>query len=72
MCMWFGFNPKVNFCHFSALLTLTFFAGMTSTSPKFDLFFFCGGLNLWTNDYLIKAFLLVFTMTYCVNRVLPF
>ena len=25
MCMWFGFNPAVNFCHFSALLTLSFF-----------------------------------------------
>ena len=36
MCMWFGFNPAVNFCHFS---TLSFFAGATSTSPKFDLYF---------------------------------
>ena len=25
MCMWFGFNPEVNFCHFSTLLTLSFF-----------------------------------------------
>ena len=25
MCMWFGFNPAVNFCHFSTLLTLSFF-----------------------------------------------
>ena len=25
MCMWFGFNPAVNFCHFSALLTSSFF-----------------------------------------------
>ena len=42
MCMWFGFNPVVNFCHFSILLTLSFFAGATSTSPKFDLYFsFC-------------------------------
>ena len=40
MCMWFGFNPAVNFCHFSTLLTLSFFAGATSTSPKFDLFLF--------------------------------
>ena len=39
MCMWFGFNPAVNFCHFSTLLTLSVFAGATSTSPKFDLFF---------------------------------
>ena len=38
MCMWFGFNPAVNFCHFSTLLTLSFFAGATSTSPKFDLY----------------------------------
>ena len=21
ICMWFGFNPAVNFCHFSTLLT---------------------------------------------------
>ena len=40
MCMWFGFNPAVNFCHFSTLLTSSFFAGATSTSPKFDLYFF--------------------------------
>ena len=40
MCMWFGFNPAVNFCHFS---TLSFFAGATSTSPKFDLY-------LWRNN----------------------
>ena len=25
ICMWFGFNPAVNFCHFSTLLTLSFF-----------------------------------------------
>ena len=25
MCIWFGFNPAVNFCHFSTLLTLSFF-----------------------------------------------
>ena len=37
MCMWFWFNPAVNFCHFSNLLTSSFFAGVTSTSPKFDL-----------------------------------
>ena len=29
MCMWFGFNPAVNFCHFSSLFTLSFFAGVT-------------------------------------------
>ena len=39
MCMWFGFNPAVNFCHISTLLILSFFAGATSTSPKFDLYF---------------------------------
>ena len=39
MCMWFGFNPGVNFCHFPTLLTLSFFAGATSTSPKFDLYY---------------------------------
>ena len=42
MCVWFEFNPAVKFCHFSILLPLSFFAGATSTSPKFDLFFiFC-------------------------------
>ena len=40
MRMWFGFNPAVIFCHFSTLLTLSVFAGATSTSPKFDLFCF--------------------------------
>ena len=41
MCMWFGFYPAVNFCHFSTLLTFVsfqFFADATSTSPKFDLY----------------------------------
>ena len=38
MCIWFEFNPAVNFCHFSILLPLSFFAGATSTSPKFDIF----------------------------------
>ena len=46
MCMWFGFISAVNFCHFSTLLTLSFFAGATSTSPKFDLFFTCAGSYL--------------------------
>ena len=23
MCIWFGFNPAVNFCHFSTLLILS-------------------------------------------------
>ena len=40
MCMWFGFNPAVDFCHFSTLLTLSFFAGATSTSPKFNLYLY--------------------------------
>ena len=26
ICMWFGFNPAINFCHFSTLLTLSFFS----------------------------------------------
>ena len=26
MCMWLGFNPAVNFAHFSTLLTLSFFS----------------------------------------------
>ena len=39
MCMWFGFNPAVYFCHFSIFLTLSFFTGATSTSLKFDLYF---------------------------------
>ena len=38
MCMWFGFNPAINFCHFSTLLTLSVCVGATSTSPKFYLF----------------------------------
>ena len=42
MCMWFGFNPAINFCHSSTLLTLSVCAGATSTSPKFYLFFFHG------------------------------
>ena len=45
MCMRFGFNPAVNFCHFSTLLTLSVFAGATSTSPKFDLFLKISLLN---------------------------
>ena len=48
MCMWFGFNPAVNFCHFSTLLTLSFFEGATTTSPKFDLY-------LWFASCLIKV-----------------
>ena len=40
MCMWFGFNPAVNFCPFSTLLTLSFFSGATPTSPKFDLYLY--------------------------------
>ena len=48
-CIWFGFNPAVIFCHFSTLtlLTLSFFAGATSTSPKFDLYF----LSKWKTCY---------------------
>ena len=42
MCMWFGFNPAINFYHFSSMLTviLQFFAGVTSASLKFDLYYF--------------------------------
>ena len=32
------FNPPINFCQFSTLLTLSVCAGATSTSPKFYLF----------------------------------
>ena len=39
MCMWFRFNPAVNFCHFSTFGTLSFFDGATSTSPKFNQYF---------------------------------
>ena len=56
MCMWFGFNPAVNFCHFSTLLTLSFFAGATSTSPKFDLYFSCPSyLPFWSYAPLKKS-----------------
>ena len=48
MCMWFGFNPAVNFCNFSTLLTLSFFEGATSTSPKFDLYSY-----ILNEDYLM-------------------
>ena len=60
MCMWFGFNPAVNFCHFSTLLTLSFFAGATSTSPKFDLFFFCPS---WIRTLVAMA-------TFCCHRLI--
>ena len=46
MCMWFGFNPAFNFCNFSTLLTFSFFAGVTSTSPKFDLYLGMGAVSL--------------------------
>ena len=60
MCMWFGFNPAVNFCHFSTLLT--FFAGATSTSPKFDLYFFLQFSN-------IKIFVPLFSETVRPRRL---
>ena len=53
MCMWFGFNPAVNFCHFCNLLTLSFFAGTTSTSPKFDLYFY---INISFESFSAKRF----------------
>ena len=36
MCMWFGFNPGVNFFHLSTSLTLSFF----KFSPNFDLYLY--------------------------------
>ena len=47
MCMWFRYNPAVNFCHFCDLLTSSFFTGATSTSPKLDLYLVlsCHGSN---------------------------
>ena len=58
MCMWLGFNPAVNFCHFSILLTLSFFAGATSTSPKFDLF-------SWL--FLIRSFIYLQVTRTCIK-----
>ena len=52
MCMWFGFNPAINFCHFSTLLTLSVCAGATSTSPKFYLFLFSFSRLLYKIDVL--------------------
>ena len=37
MCMWFGFNPTVNFCHFSTLLPLSFF-NFSQVRHQFDLY----------------------------------
>ena len=64
MCMWFGFNPAVNFCHFSTLLTLSFFAGATSTSPKFDLYFYISqGSPVFAppSEWLLKMSEIIFT-----------
>ena len=58
MCVWFGFNPAVNFYHFSTLLTLSFFAGATSASPKFDLYLLYKQyillINAWHDECLQK------------------
>ena len=27
MCMWFGYNPQINFCHFFRILNLVIFSG---------------------------------------------
>ena len=63
MCMWFGFNPALNFCHFSTLLTLYFFAGATSTSPKFDLYLLLLRLHRRSNDMtVVKSKEIVFRM----------
>ena len=60
MCMWFGFNRAVNFCQFCNLLTLSFFAGATSTSPKFVLYFHFVNLVIFLpqcidSGYLVSA-----------------
>ena len=52
MGMWFGFISAVNFCHFSTLLTLSFFTGATSTSPKFDLYFSYEFVQLYWSNFL--------------------
>ena len=59
MCMWFGFNPAINFCHFSTLLTLSVCAGAKSTSPKFYLFlkYFCFSI---VDKFIIKVVTNVF------------
>ena len=56
MCMWFGFNPAVNFCHFSTLLTSSVCADATSTSPKFYLFFFVTFSTLRTSSFCDLSF----------------
>ena len=65
MCMWFGFNPAVNFCHFSTLLTLSVFAGATSTSPKFDLFL----VFFLSNFQTLKIFITLFSGTVRPRRL---
>ena len=50
MCMWFGFNPAVNFCHFSSV-HFVIFRRCDSTSPKLDLYldyFLSLFSTLWT------------------------
>ena len=62
MCMWFGFNPAVNFCHFSTVLALSFFRRcdinftevrslffgiMSWVDPKFDLKINVGHCDLY-------------------------
>ena len=44
---WFEFNPAVNFCHFSILLTLSFFAGAYGLDIIVRLFFVTFS-TLWT------------------------
>ena len=64
MCMWFEFNPAVNFCHFSTLLTSSFFAGATSTSPKFGLYLVlsCHGSN-WSCQMVASSLIRVFNVS---------
>ena len=74
MCMWFGFNPAVNFCNFSTLLTLSFFAGVTSTSPKFDLysvFNMSGVTNLHSFSFTENDIAKVTTTAVLTNLDLP-
>ena len=45
MCMWFGFNPAVNFCHFSTLLTLSVFRRCDINFTEVRSIFYIKGWN---------------------------
>ena len=68
MCMWFEFNPAINFCHFSTLLTLSVCTGATSTSPKFDLYFrqctFTLSMHRYRNNRLPVLSQIIWAMTW--------